>query len=365
MENSDIVEMLELTARLMELHDQDAFKTRAFQTAAFNLDRTTDDFTQLSAADLTNLPGVGKSVAGKIREFIDTGHLTDLDTLLAQTPEGVLAMFRIKGIGVKKIGTLWRELGIETLDALRRAAESGQIASLKGFGEKMQEKILASLDFLDSLKGKIRLDKADQLTHLLHDQLTAHFDRVEISGQVRRRAPEINTVQFLIESGDPISAGLILADVPGLAQDAVLSSPFAWRGQHDGYDVGVEIRTYPRETFDNQLFLHSATEAHLGQNGTGNKTLLEAALTATDGTDAAIYARAGLPYIVPEMREDDFAFRWASHHQPDELITWDDLRGTLHNHSTWSDGKNTIAEMAAYTRELGLDYFGKIGRAHV
>ncbi|MBC8151578.1 MAG: DNA polymerase/3'-5' exonuclease PolX, partial [Bacteroidetes bacterium] len=358
MENSDIVEMLELTVRLMELHEGDAFKIRAFQTAAFNLDKATGDFTQLPVADLIKLPGVGKSVAGKIRDFIDTGHLTELDDLLARTPAGVLAMFRIKGIGVKKIGTLWRELGIDTLDALRQAAESGQIATLKGFGGTIQEKILASLDFLDSLTGKVRLDKADQLAHRLHDQLTAHFDRVEISGQVRRRSPEVDTILFLVESGDPSSTGLTINTLPGLTQNPVLSSPFAWRGQHEGFDVNVEIVTYPRETFDNQLFLHSATEAHLRQTGTDNKTLLEAALTATDGRDAAIYARAGLPYIVPEMRENDFAFRWANHHQTDELVTWDDLRGTLHNHSIWSDGKNTIAEMAAYTRELGLDYFG-------
>ncbi len=358
MENSDIVDKLELTARLMELHEMDTFKTRAYQTAAFNLDKTPDDFTQLPVSELVKLPGVGKAMADKIRALIETGHLTDLDTLLAQTPEGVLQMFSIKGIGVKKIGTLWRELGIETLDALRAAAETGQIATVKGFGGKIQEKILESLTYLDSLKGKIRLDKADQLAHLLHDQLAPHFERVEVSGQVRRRVTEINTVQFLIETNDPVSALLTINNQAGLTQSERLSSPFAWRGQYTGYDVTVEIVTYPRETFDNQLFLHTAAEAHLLQPGVHNKTLLEAALTATNGSDGAIYARAGLPYIVPEMRENDFAFRWSGQHQPDELVTWDDLRGTLHNHSKWSDGKNTVAEMAAYTRELGLSYFG-------
>lgn len=358
MENNDVVEMLEMTVRLMELHEMDAFKIRAFQNAAFNLDKATADFTQLSAADLTKLPGVGKSVAGKIRAFIETGHLTDLDNLLAQTPEGVLAMFRIKGIGVKKIGTLWRELGIETLDALRQAAETGRIASAKGFGEKIQEKVLASLVFLDSLKGKIRLDKADQLAKLLSDAMTPHFARIERSGQIRRRTPEVDTVQLLIESNDPVSVGLVINNVPGLTQNAIVSSPFAWRGRYEGYDVNVELVTYPRETVDSQLFLHSATERHLLHTGAQNKTLLEAALTTTEPGETAIYASAGLPYIVPEMREDDFGFRWASQHQPDELITWEDLKGTLHNHSTWSDGKNTVAEMAAYTRELGLSYFG-------
>ncbi len=358
MENSDIVDKLELTARLMELHEMDTFKTRAYQTAAFNLDKAPDDFTQLPASELVKLPGVGKAVAGKIRELIETGHLTDLDNLLAQTPEGVLQMFSIKGIGVKKIGTLWRELGIETLDALQQAGETGRIASLKGFGEKIQEKILDSLAFLNSLKGRVRLDKADQVGQLLHDELAAHFDRVEISGQVRRRVPEIDTVQLLIESSDPVSAMLTINNGADLTQNEVLSSPFAWRGQRNGYDVAVELLIYPRDVFDNQLFVHTASEAHLLQTGTHNKTLLEAALTAPDGNDGAIYERAGLPYVVPEMRENDFAFRWSKRYQPDDLVTWDDLRGTLHNHSKWSDGKNTVAEMANYTRELGLSYFG-------
>ena len=358
MENSDVVDKLELTARLMELHEMDTFKTRAYQTAAFNLDKHPTDFTQLPAAELVKLPGVGKAMADKIRALIDTGHLPDLDNLLAQTPEGVLQMFSIKGIGVKKIGTLWRELGIDTLDKLRKAAQTGQIATVKGFGGKIQEKILESLAYSDSLRGKIRLDKADQLAHLLHNELAPHFERVELSGQVRRRSPVVDTVQFLIETSDPVPALLTINNLAGMTQNERLSSPFAWRGQCAGYDVTVEIITYPRETVDNQLFLHTATEAHLLQPGAHNKTLLEAALTAPDGSDGAIYARAGLPYIVPEMRENDFAFRWSTQHQPDELVTWDDLRGTLHNHSNWSDGKNTVAEMAAYTRELGLSYFG-------
>ena len=115
MTNSEIVDLLELTGRLMELHEQDAFRTRAFTSAAFNLDKSPADLANLPVEELVKLPGVGKSVAHKIREIAETGRLTDLDDLLAQTPSGVLDMFRIKGLGVKKIGTLWRESGIDNL----------------------------------------------------------------------------------------------------------------------------------------------------------------------------------------------------------------------------------------------------------
>ena len=366
MTNSEIVDLLELTGRLMELHDRDAFKTRTFQTAAFNLDKSTADLANLPVEELIKLQGVGKSVAQKIREIAETGHLTDLDELLAETPAGVLDMFRIKGLGVKKVRTLWRELGIDNLHDLRLAGENGEIAKIKGFGASTQEKILAALEFLQEQQGKVRMDKAAMIANLLLDELTKHFERVELSGQVRRKAQEVDTVQLLIQTSDPVSAMLTLSKLPNLEQHELDSSPFVWRGRLQGFDVLIELRLYPAEQINRQLFINTATDAHLKEAGASGTSLLQAAYTDTyvtenqtiDKVETAIYERAGLPYIVPEMREDDFAFRWASRHQTDELVMWDDLRGTLHNHSTWSDGKKSVAEMAAYCRELGLTYFG-------
>ncbi|GAB3895153.1 helix-hairpin-helix domain-containing protein [Spirosoma agri] len=368
MTNSEIVDLLEQTARLMELHDRDAFRTRTFQTAAFNLDKTTADLAQLSVDELIQLPGVGKSMAGKIREIIETGHLTDLDELLTQTPTGVLDMFRIKGLGVKKVRTLWQELGIDNLRDLQLAGETGQIAKIKGFGANTQEKILAALEFLQEQQGKVRMDKAAMIANLLHDELIKQFDRVEISGQVRRKAQEVDAVQLLIQTSDPISAMKTLASLPNLEQNELASSPFVWRGKLQGFDVQVELLFYPAAQLNRQLFIQTATDAHLQQVGNGGFPLLHVAQLGlgnaaeadleTAEVEVGIYAKAGLPYIVPEMREDAFAFRWASRHQNDELVTWEDLRGTLHNHSTWSDGKQSVANMAAYCRELGLTYFG-------
>ena len=365
MTNADIVDLLELTGRLMELHDRDSFKTRTFQTAAFNLDKTTADLAKLPVDELLKLPGVGKSIATKIREIAETGHLTDLDDLLAETPQGVLDMFRIKGLGVKKVRTLWHELGIDNLTDLQQACEDGRVATIKGFGKATQDKILAALEFLQEQQGKVRMDKAAMIANLLHDELSRHFERVEISGQVRRKAQEVDTVQLLIQTNNSVSAMLTLMGLPNLVQHERESSPFAWRGKLEGFDIQIELLLYPAEEVARQLFIHTAADAHLRQLGTGNLSVLQAAQTSSViaessliDVETAIYARAGLPYIVPEMREDDFAIRWVSRHQNDELVTWNDLRGTLHNHSTWSDGKQSVAGMAAYCRELGLTYFG-------
>ena len=367
MTNSEIVDLLEQTGRLMELHDRDAFKTRTFSSAAFTLEKTTADLASLPVEELVKLPGVGKSLAQKIREIAETGHLTDLDDLLSETPAGVLDMFRIKGLGVKKVRTLWHELGIETLADLKRAGEAGEIASIKGFGASTQEKILTELAFLQEQQGKVRMDKAATIANLLHETLTKHFPRVDISGQVRRKAQEVDTVQLLIQTDDVVTTMKTLANLPDLVQHAIDSSPFAWRGRLTGFEVPVELLMYPAAQMNRQLFINTAAEPHLQQVGDGGASLLQTVYSsvvaeATEGSveevEQAIYARAGLPYIVPEMREDDFAFRWAARYQNDELVTWNDLRGTLHNHSTWSDGKRSIAEMAARCRELGLTYFG-------
>lgn len=368
MTNSEIVDLLELTGRLMELHDRDAFKTRSYQTAAFNLDKSTADLPNLPVDELVKLQGVGKSVALKIREIAETGRLTELDELLAQTPQGVLDMFRIKGLGVKKVRTLWHELGITNLRDLQLAGENGQIAKIKGFGASTQEKILAALEFLQEQQGKVRMDKAAMIANRLVEQLTPHFERVEISGQVRRKAQEVDKIQLLIQTNDPVSGMLALNGLENLKQDVRESSPFAWRGHLAGFDVGVELLFYPAEQINRQLFIQTATDAHLKQAGTGGVPLLQVAYASAlaepaNGADvaeveAAIYEKAGFPYIVPEMREDDFAFRWAGRHKNEELVTWEDLQGTLHNHSIWSDGKQSVADMAAYCRKLGLTYFG-------
>lgn len=358
MTNSEIIDTLELTARLMELHNGDPFRIKAFSGAAFSLEKITEELSEQSVADLIKLPGIGKTVATKIREFVDTGHLTELDDLLTQTPPGVLDMFRIKGLGVKKVKTLWHELGIETLRDLRQASETGRVAAIKGFGEKIQQNILDNLDFLESQSGKVRMDKADRLAIQLREDL-ATLGRVEVSGQVRRRSIEVDTVELLVESDDPLAVQTYLNAQPGLTQNVPASSPFIWRGRAEGTDVQVAIVTYPASQFDQQLFIRSATEAHLAETGPTGKTLLQSAVSASAGsTEETIYAQAGLPFVVPEMRENEQAFSWSQRHQADELVSWNDLQGTLHNHSTWSDGKHTLRQMADYARELGLQYFG-------
>ncbi len=358
MDNKTIIALLEDAARLLELHGGDPFKIRSFGSAAFNLDKIGQDLSGLSALELAALPGVGKSLAQKIRQIIETEHLTELDELMAQTPPGVLAMYRVKGLGSKKIRTLWQELGIDSLEALQAAAEAGQVAKIKGFGASTQEKILHALEFLQSQTGKVRMDKAAKLTHRLTDLLTPLTSRITPIGPVRWLAQEVDILSLLLQSDNVLDTRRQLATLTELTENQQESSPFRWRGQWASVDVPVELVFCSESQFDERAFVGSAPVAHLQQVGTAGLSLLEAARSGPATPDEAVYARAGLPFIVPEMRENDQAVAWATTHQVDKLVTWADLRGCLHNHSTWSDGKQTVQEMAEACRELGLSYFG-------
>jgi len=360
MSNAEIVEVLELTVKLLELHNADAFKTRAFGSAAFNLDRFKEaEIASLSPEALVKIQGVGKSMAHKIGQLVQTGHLPELDELMAQTPPGVLEMFKIKGIGSKKSGIIWRELGIDTVRALQLACESGQIAQLKGFGESTQQNILESLAFVQSQSGKLRMDKAEALGQLIAEALKANFEKVAITGEIARKTETVETVQLLVGAPSPVVVQHCIGALNWLRQDAKNSSPFVWRGQATPVEAAVEIFSIAPEQFENQKFILSATEAHLAQRTPTGQTLLAVATNAEAvQSDQEIYQKANLPYIVAEMREGAGEFEWATHHTPDQLVTWHSLRGTLHNHSTYSDGKHSLEAMARYCQELGFEYLG-------
>ena len=379
MSNEEIVELLELTVKLLELHNADAFKTRAFSTAAFNLDRFKDaNLAELPAEELTKIQGVGKSMAIKLVQLVQTGHLPELDELLAQTPPGVLEMFKIKGIGPKKIGTIWRDLGITTVEDLKAACESGQIAKLKGFGEGTQQKILASLAFQQSQIGKLRMDKGEALAGLILEALQPHFSKIAITGEVARKCEIVETIQLLAGTESPVTAARTVNEVPWLVQNKKESSPFAWRGkildrsaatdlppQGEEIDVKktleirVEILFVNPERFENERFILTGTEAHLTQKTATGTTLLALAMTsAAVQSEVEIYQKAGLSFVVPEMREGLGEFEWLDKYKNEDLITWNDLRGILHNHSTYSDGKHSLEQMARFCQELGFEYLG-------
>jgi len=359
MSNDEIVEILELTAKLLELHGADPFKVKSYGVAGFYLDKYKDgEIALMSLEELTKLQGIGKSTASKIIEIVERGTFKELEELLENTPLGVLEMFNIKGIGAKKIAVLWRELGIDNLHELELACQSGKIAKVKGFGGSTEQKILDSLAFLKDQAGKLRMDKAQAIAELIKEELNKVYEQVAIAGEVRRKAETVESIQILVGTVSPVALQETLNQIPFLIKEEKTSSPFVWRGKMQDIAVAIEIIAVNPDNFVNELFLETASQQHLGTVSTSGVTLWRHAKYEVFETEEAIYEKAGLPFIVPEMREGAGEFLWSENHTPDQLVTWDDLKGILHNHSTYSDGQHTLEQMALFCQELGFEYLG-------
>ncbi|MEA5139749.1 PHP domain-containing protein [Arcicella rigui] len=353
MNNEEIVALLELTVKLLELHDENEFKIKNLGFAVRALDKTTEDLLNMSVAQLATLPSVGKSIAGKIDEIRQTGTTQELTELLARTPEGVFDMLNIKGIGPKKVRTIWQELNITDTRELLLACENGEVAKLKGFGYKIQNTIKESILYAQSNAGKLRMEKGEELAEILFDELEKSFEQVSIVGDVRRKNEIVEKIQLVVGHDKPWEVQKLINSLPTLQQDEKASSPFAWRGHFEGKAIEIEVLICSPAQFVNQVFIYSASPKHLA-----SQNILKTVQKQEFDSEEAIYASVNIPYIIPEMREGNFEFDWVQNHQNEELITWDGLKGILHNHSTYSDGKHSLKEMADYCRELGFEYLG-------
>jgi len=353
MENDQIVDLLELLVKLWDLHNSNEFKSKNLAFAARGLDKYPGLIHSLSEQELLMIPGVGKVVVKIVQEVAATGTCTDLEQIIEQTPAGLLQLLKIKGLGPKKVRTIWQELQITEIDDLLDACEDGRLANLKGFGGSIVESVKLNIQFIKSNSSKLRINKAADLAAEIKTQLSQHFKRVEIAGELRRNSEIISSLVFLVETEDLFGASGLLQSVEGLEEDMKESSPFTWRGGIAGHLIPLEIHFASQSEFISKYFGLSATQEHLSQ-----VHFMERFEGKSIDSEQEIYTSQSLSYIEPEMREGLQEFEWAKNHGHQALIQYADLKGCLHNHSTYSDGKNTRVEMAEACRAHGLSYFG-------
>ena len=364
MDNRALTRAFKLAAQLMELHDENPFKIRAMEGTASALDALSFPVVEVERADLPDRTGLSKTAAAKVAELLDTGTFADLHRLLEVTPPGVVEMLGIKGIGPKKIRSLWRELGLETIEQLREAAETDQVSKLKGFGKKTQDSILESLEFAGQSKGKLLYPQAEKLGDELAQLLRAGLktEQVAVAGEIRRRLETVETVRLVAATNQPAKAHELLNTTAGLSSDPRRSGPFAWRGKATDSGTQVEVLLVTPEDFTTEVFLNSAAEAHLSEpltnSPTHQLTLRQLARREKFQQEEALYEKAGLQFIVPELREGLGEIVLAADQKLPRLLEDGDLRGSLHNHSTYSDGNHGIREMATWLRDHGYQYLG-------
>ncbi len=353
MENKPIARKLRLLSQLMELHNENTFKVRSLANAAFKVDKLPYPAASKTFEQLEKIDGIGKSTAAKIIELLQTGTIAEMETLLAQTPEGVIEMMGIKGIGPKKVDIIWRELGIENVGELFYACNENRLVEAKGFGLKTQDDIRKAIEFRMASNGKFLYAQVQPEANELMDQIKGIFPGalVEFAGEFRRCCEIISELTIVLGSRDE-----------GMAFDTLRQSELILNiSTNENHISGelengllVDIICIDKRHFYSELFAQTGDEEHV-------KTILERTVNTIDQptSEELIYEKASMDFIQPELREGIVFIEKAEKKTLPHLITYYDLKGSLHNHSTWSDGINTVEEMAMYCRDdLKLEYLG-------
>ncbi|MGV3762106.1 helix-hairpin-helix domain-containing protein [Parapedobacter sp.] len=338
MDNKKIARTFKQYAQLMELHGENPFRTKAMAAAAFKLGKLPFAISSETIDKLSELPGIGQRTADKVRALLETGSFPEWEALLVNTPDGIVEMLAIKGLGPGKIKTIWNDLGIESIGELYYACNENRLVEAKGFGWKTQQEIKQAIEFSIASKGWFLYAAAEKIAEAMIVSLRESLPpgrKVAFTGDFRRKCEIIQSVDIIVEaSADELTAAMPAENESGLA-----------------------FRFFPTDphSFFRTLLTTTGSDEHLRQL---DEILAKPQLPEFD-SEEAIYSSMGLSYIPPELREGHNEIVLAKEGPLPTLITYTDLRGTLHNHSTYSDGVDTLETMARYCRdELRLEYLG-------
>ncbi len=377
---SQIAEVLQEIATLLELKDENPFKIRAYANAARSLETFGGNLSDLQDEEaLGKIPGIGKAIAAKIKELAATGKLKYLEELRADFPAAILELFSISGLGAKKIKALYEQLHVSSIEQLRKACESGKVAELPGFGETTQTKICAAIEQRAKHSGYFQFGQIAAETESLRQDLAAHPDalQVDVAGSYRRRREIVRDVDFVVATKKPpaITAFFIkhrlvesiIAQGPtktsvrlrsGIQCDLrVVSSaeyPFALNYFTGSKEHNIEMRS---RALQRGWTLNEYRLSKLPPDPKAKKKKAPEKIP-TVREEADLYRALGLDFVPPELRENCGEFEAAENHSLPKLLEKENLRGTFHCHTVASDGHNSLEEMAAAARELGLEYLG-------
>ena len=345
MTNPEIAKQFQLLGQLMELHGENPFKIRSYQSAYRTLKNMEAPVAHMDMEQLSGIKGIGKAISAKIRELVDDGAMKTLERYKGQTPEGIIEMLGIKGFGPKKINVVWKELGVESVGELMYAVNENRLLDLKGFGQKTQNDLKEKLTFFQKSKDKYHYAALEPIAHLLIKQLRSlqPSARVEFTGSLRRAMPVLERIELI---------------VAGIAKEAISQSDldFAINQVKDQQLIGTF------EGFPCTLNLVSANQFGTQQFIlTGNDVFVQS--FAIDEsidlpTEEAIFDKQQTSWITPELREYASPDLKAWMPNQDTLIQHKDIKGVLHVHTTYSDGMHTLKEMIQQAQELGYAYIG-------
>jgi DNA polymerase (family X) len=370
--NDQLAEQFELLADLMELGSADSFRIGAYRKAAARIRETSTSVAQLALEGrATKLQGIGKTIEGKIVEAVNDGEVHALTKKKAEVPPEVAVFMRLPGLGPKTARRIWQELGITTVDALRQAVDAGQLRGHAGVGPGTEAKIAAALAAAPAEKperGRGLLGTAlPRLTEAV-DELREHPASVEVSvaGSARRMRETVRDLDIIATATDAVALVEYFCTLPWVVEVAAKGTTKATVVSHDG--LRFDLRVVPPESYGNLLQHFTGSKNHnvaLREDAVRRGlSVSEYAVTVVEtgeehrfATEDEVYRFLGYAWIPPELREDGGELKAARAGELPELVTLDDLRGDLHTHTTWSDGKDTLEAMVAAAVERGYAYY--------
>lgn len=375
MENPEIARILEEVADILEIQNANPFRIRAYRNATRTVETLTVPLRKWVQENrpLTDLPGIGKEMANHIREMVETGTLGFRDELLAEVPRSLIELMRLPGLGPKKAKKVHDELKINSVDELETAAKEGRIANLPGFGAKSQEKILAGIQEYRQHGSRLLLAEAERFVEPLLAYLreTPEVERLEVAGSYRRRKETVGDIDLLAIASQPVP---VMERFRGYPQvDKILMAGDTKSTVVLGSGLQVDLRVVPEECYGAALVYFTGSKEH---NVKLRRRAVEKGLRISEygvfrvqerhqeeegeliagREEADVYATVGLAWVPPEMREDRGEIEAAAAGRLPHLIRVQDLRGDLHMHSTWSDGRNSIEEMVEACGARGYEY---------
>jgi DNA polymerase (family X) len=367
--NATIAALFDELGDLYELDGAVVHRVVAYRNAAKSVREAPRSVAAMALdGKVTQLPGIGRTLEEKIMALIETGSIPAVEKLRAKFPPGLVDLTRLPGLGPKRARRLFDELGIDSLDALQAAAEQHKLRDVRGFGEKFEETVLASLaaGAGDAPRERVLLSKALEIGDAIVDQLRANpaSDRVELAGSARRLTDSVKDLDIIATASDPKALLSAFAELELIESCSSPGENAARARTHN--DVGIDLRVVEPDQFGNLLQHFTGSKEH-------NMALREAAVrrglhvseygllddesgvTHRCATEEEVYGLLGLPWIPPELRENRGELALRDGDVP-KLIEQKDLKGDLHMHTTLSDGRNSAEEMALRAREMGLEY---------
>jgi DNA polymerase (family X) len=349
MDNYTIAENFSLLSKLMDINGENSFKSKTYSIAAFNIEKLPMQLKDTPREKLAAIKGIGESTGKKVAEMLDTGKLEALNEYILKTPPGVIEMLSIKGIGPKKINTIWKEMEIESLGELLYACNENRLTLYKGFGEKTQQNVQENIEFYFSNQGHFLYAQLEETVPQVDGYLKKLFGegKVHVTGRYRRQELTIEELEYVVlENNETVKPKFQSAQPPELLEETEKSILYKLKN-------GLKLRLYTGgANLSEELFRTTGSTEFLEAFDKSFPTLKVNSST----NDENIFAAAGVAYIPASMRETASVIEKAKKNQLPVLIQPGDIRSIIHSHSNWSDGSNTIEEMAAECIKRGFEY---------